>query len=310
MDPDWQKHAEREAWTEVKKSKRRNGSPGNKRPGLWVSLGLVVLVAGAVALNQLRDTSANDSVTTPQNALPLYAKVDLAQPFARTPAATWKDGAAGFSVPAPAAVGAFSAEEVASAYDQVTKLVTQSRLDRKMLIAHDPSAYLALLATNEAKRVKEILDKPDKFESTSFVTQVADGFTLLPTGPKLSGRLSAKPGNEGGELIVHAEYLIAYAFDTAKPEDLTNPGDIVAFYRQDENYSLLKGSEYYDEDLGLRSGAGEGMTYSMACAPLKAGYLAPAYSEKAPSSSSGSGEFDEGMMYNLDKTMTGTDGCK
>ncbi|HEV7977223.1 hypothetical protein [Amycolatopsis sp.] len=310
MDPDWQKHAEREAWTEVKRSKRGSDSPRTKRPALWVSLGLVALVVGAVALNQLRDTNANDNVTTPQNALPQYAKVDLAQPFARTPAADWKDGAAGFTVPAPAAVGAFSAEEVASAYDQVTKAVVQSRLDRKMLIAHDPSAYLALFSTNEAKRVKEILDKPDKTESAAFVTLVADGFTLLPSGPKLSGRLSAKPGAEEGELIIHAEYLIAYAFDTAKPEDLMGPGDIVAFSRKDEDFSLLKGSRYYDEDLGLRSGAGDGMTYSMACEPAKAGYLAPAYSEKAPTSSSGSGEFDEDMMYNLDKEMTDSDGCK
>jgi hypothetical protein len=314
MDPDWQKHAEREAWTEVKKSKRRNGSPRKKRPGLWVSLGLVVLVAGAVALNQLRDTSANDNVTTPQNAvptaLPQYAKVDLAEPFARTPAADWKDGAAGFTVPAPAAIGAFSAKEVAKAYEQVNNAVIQSRLDRKMLIGHDPSAYLALLTTNEAKRAKETLDKPDKFEGAALVTQVADGFTLLPSGPKLSGRLSAKPGDDEGELIIHAEYLIAYAFDTKKPEDLTSPGDIVVFQRQDENYSLLKG-RYVKEDLGLSAAYGEGgVTYSMACAAFKAGYLAPVYSEKVVTSSSGSADFDENMMYNLDTPLTDVHGCE
>jgi hypothetical protein len=309
MDPDWQKHAEREAWTEVKRSNRGNRSPGKKRPALWISLGLAVLVVAAVAVNQLRD-GANDNAATPQNVLPQYAKVDLAQPFARTPAAEWKDGVAGFTVPAAAAVGDFSAEEVASAYKQATEAVVQSRLDRKILIAHDPSAFLALFSKNEAKRVKEILDKPDKTESAGFVTLVADGFTLLPSGPKLNGRLSAKPGTEKNELIVHAEYLVAYAFDTAKPEDLTGPGDIVAFSRKEEDFSILKGSGYYDEDLGLQLGAGEGMTYSMACEPAKLGYLAPAYSEKAPVGSSGAEDFNEDMMYNLDTKMDDSDGCK
>jgi hypothetical protein len=308
MDPDWQKHAEREAWTEVKRSGRGGGSPRKKRPALWVSLGLVVLVVAAVSVNQLRD-GANDNATTPQDVLPQYAKVDLAQPFARTPAADWKDGAAGFSVPAAAAVGAFSAEEVASAYDQVRDVVTQSRLDNRILVAHDPSAYLALLSTNEAKRVKETLDKPNKFEGVTYVTRLADGFTLLPTGPKLSGRLSAKLGEYEDELLIHVEYLVAYAFDTKKPEELTGPGDIVAFQRHDENYSLLK-DRYDKEDLGLNSADGEGgMTYSMSCAAINSGYLAPLYSEKTPPSSAGTGDFDERMMYDLNKPLSGSDGC-
>jgi hypothetical protein len=143
----------------------------------------------------------------------------------------------------------------------------------------------------------------------TYVTQVADGFTLLPIGPKLNGRLSAKPGEYEGELLIRAEYLVAYAFDTTKPGDLTGPGDIVAFQRQDENYSLLKG-RYNKEDLGLSSAASDGgMTYSMSCTAFNTGYLAPVYSEKTPPPPSGTGNFDEGMMYDLNKPLSDADGC-
>ena len=309
MDPDWQKHAEREAWTEVNKSKRRTKSARKKRPALWFSLGLVVLVAAAVTVSQLRGKGANDDAVAAQNAMPDFAKVDLARPYARTPAEPWKDGAAGFTVPAPAAVGKFSAEQVANAYDQVSKAVTLGRLDPKVLVAHDPSAYLALFAPNEAKRVKEIMDRPDKFDASAYVTMLADGYRLLPTGPRLNGRLSAGLGKQG-ELLVRAEYVIAYAFDTAKPENLTGPGDIVAFARENETYSLVSGDEYYKEDQGLGFGGSEGMTYSMACAQFMAGYLAPSYSEPHVASATNSGRAPETAVYDLNQPMGGEHGCK
>jgi hypothetical protein len=316
MNPDWQKYAEREAWLEVKKTRRRSKRRRIKRPALVVVIALVALISAAVTVKQLRGSGANDAIgtthapatppTTAPSALPEYAAVDLTQPFRNTPAALWKEGAAGISTPTPSAVGGYSADQVASAFDQVIRAITEGRLDRKTLEGHDTTAFLAALAPNDAKLVKPILDKPDKFDASAYVTLIADGFHLLPASPRVNGRLSAQPGTDKGELLVHAEYVIGYAFDPAHPGQLQSPGDILAFIRQDENYAIRTGSQYYKADQGLLVGKGNGEWFSMACLPSKAGYLAPSYSEPAIG---GPAVKDEAAIYNLDKPISAENTC-
>jgi hypothetical protein len=316
MDPDWQKHAEREAWTEVKRNRRRSKRGGVKRPGLWVVVALLVLISAAVTVKQLRGIGANNAIgtthapttppTTAPSTLPEYAAVDLTQPFLNTPAALWKDGTAGFSTPTASAIGTFSADQVKDAYDKVIHAVAAGRLDRKTLEGRDTTAFLASFAPNDATFIKTKLDGPDKSAAKSFVTLIADGFHMLPAGPRLNGRLSASPGAEPGELVIHAEYVIAYAFDTAHPEQLTGPADIVAFMRQEEKYLIRTGSRYYKADQGLLFGGGKGEWHSMACAPAKAGYLAPFYSDHTTHPPS---TMDETAMYDLDKPVPQEDGC-
>jgi hypothetical protein len=320
MNPDWQKHAEREAWLEVKKSRRRSKRGRVRRPGLMVVVALLALISAAVAVKQLHGSGANDGVgtaqapttppTTAPSVLPRLAAVNLTQPFINTPAALWKDGAAGIATPAPSAIGTYSASQVATAFDEVTHAIVAGHLDRKTLEGHDTTAYLASFAPNQAKWVKTILDKPNKFDASGRVTLIADGFHLLPASPRVNGRLSAQPGPNSGELIIHAEYVIAYAFDTAHPEQLQSPADIVAFVRIDENYVLRTGSRYYKADQGLGFGDRKGgEVYSMACIPFKAGYLAPSYSESViarPGDTSGQ---DETAIFDLNKPMSIAHGC-
>jgi hypothetical protein len=317
MDPDWQKHAEREAWTEVKRSRRRSKRGRARLPGLWVVVALLVLISAAVTVKQLGGIGANNALgappaptappTTAPSVLPQVAAVDLTQPFSNTPAALWKDGTAGFSTPAASAIGTFSADQVKDAYDKVIHAVAAGRLDRKTVEGHDTTAFLASFAPNNATFIKTSLDKPDKFAASGYVTLIADGFHLLPAGPRLKGRLSADRGAEPGELVIHAEYVIAYAFDTAHPEQLTGPGDIVAFMRQDDNYLIRTGSRYYKADQGLVFGGGQGGEWhSMACAPSKAGYLAPSYSDHM---THGASSKDETAMYDLDKPVPLEDTC-
>jgi hypothetical protein len=285
---------------------------------------LLVLISAAVTVKQLGGIGANNALgigannalgaspapqtspTTAPSVLPQVAAVDLAQPFSNTPAALWKDGTAGFSTPAASAIGAFSADQVKDAYDKVIHAVAAGRLDRKMVEGHDTTAFLASFAPNDVTFIKTSLDQPDKFAASSYVTLIADGFHLLPTGPRLNGRLSASGGAEPGELVIHAEYVIAYAFDTAHPEKLMGPADIVAFIRQDENYHIRTGSRYYKADQGLVFGVGKGEWSSMACAPSKAGYLAPLYSDRM---THGASSKDERAMYDLDKPVPLEDTC-
>jgi hypothetical protein len=315
MNPDWQKHAEREAWLEVKKNRRRSKRGRVRRPWLTVAVALLALISAAVTVKQLHGSGPNgvgtaQAPTTP-SVLPRLAPVNLTQPFLNTPAAAWKDGLAGFSMPAASAIGTFSAAQVNDAYDKVTRAVAGGRLDRKTLEGHDTTAYLASFAPNQSKFIKTILDMPDKFRSGGFVTRIADGFHLLPVSPRINGRLSAQPGASSGELIIHAEYIIAYAFDTPHPDQLRGPGDIVAFVRNDENYLLRAGSQFYKADQGLSFGDGTkpGEVFSMACAPFKAGYLAPSYSESVITRPGDTSVQDETAIFDLNKPMNIAHGC-
>jgi hypothetical protein len=249
------------------------------------------------------------SPTTAPSVLPPVAKVDLAHPFTNTPAATWQEGIAGLTVPAAVKTGTFSAAQVADAFGQVEKVLTAARLDRKMLEGHDGGGLLPLLAPSQAKLVKGILDKPDKSDAAGYVTLVADGFHLLASNPRLEGRLTARPGAESGELTIHAEYVIAYAFDTANPGQLTRPGDIVAFDRGDEDFTIATGSRFYKADQGLEFDGGKGSEYfSMACGPFKTGYLAPSYRER-DYTGKGVDTQQEAAIYDLDKPIDLTDSC-
>ncbi|GAA1960295.1 hypothetical protein [Amycolatopsis minnesotensis] len=316
MDPDWQRYAEREAWTEVRKSRRRRTlrrmrprKPGKPvlRARSWIVGGLVAVVLIGIAV-VLVQRSANPDASASRNTLPDRAKVDLKAPFANTPADAWRDGAAGFTAPAPVAIGGFSAKEVGDAYERVKQVITASDLDRKMLEGHDTSAYLALLAPNEAKRVKEILDGTDGGKTSTFVVRVADGFHLLPTGPRLNGKLSARHGDDPGELVVHTAYVIAYAFDAPDPDSLTGPGDHVVFHKVEGDFVLRKGARYEAADQGLSSGDSQGgETYSMACDANARGFLAPAYSEKRDTDALPGPK--ETNIFDPDKPVDAVDTC-
>jgi hypothetical protein len=70
MNPDWQQHAERDAWLGAKKElkkrrkrERRTGGhqPGNSRwPGVLALLLVVVLVVAAIVVHQIQGVGVNE----------------------------------------------------------------------------------------------------------------------------------------------------------------------------------------------------------------------------------------------------------
>lgn len=313
MNPDWREHAEKDTWMQAP-APRREQRVFWRRPSMWVVLGLVVLVVAAVTVRQVKGETTNDPAATQPTAVPSTmpgeGKVDLTRPFANTPAALWKDGLDGFeSAPVPEKIGSFTPEQVTKAYDQVKQLISAASLDNAMLEKHDPSTLLGLLAPREAARVKEILDAPDKETAASYVTQLATGFRLLPMGPKLKGKLTVKQGESKDELVIHANYVIAYAFFTDKPGSLRGPSDIVAFTRDDNDYLVRVGEDFAKEDHGLAYGGGQSQTFSMACGAAKAGYLAPSYSEI--NAGDGPGVSNEARIYDIEKPIDNSGpGCE
>lgn len=318
MDPDWQRHAEKEAWTELRATRRR--AKRGKRLAWTAVLLAGALAAGVGIYRSGKAANGDHGVPLPANALagsrasstapsvlPEFAKVDLTHPFDDTPAQSWADSADALTTPAAAQIGTFSAAGVQAAYDQVKKVIKVAKLDRKMLEGHDTSTYLALLSPSEQDRVRPIVTDRSTNKFANYVTLLADGFHLLAAGPKINGRLSAQPGKYRGELVVHAEYVVGYAFDPGSYRPITSPTTIDAFQRVTEDYLIQTSPPYEKREAGLMLSSAEMATYSMACGPAKAGYLAPFYSEQ----SVGRGEngSDEPKMFDLNAPMPTTDSC-
>ncbi|WP_410583329.1 hypothetical protein [Amycolatopsis sp. lyj-108] len=283
MDPEWRKRAERAARLGAKQDlkRRRKQRPRRRfRMSRWhvVVLFLVmtvaVLAAAVVVVNQLRGSSSSGQ---PPRVAPVLSGVDLARPFDRTPAANWREGVAGITVPPGQAIGGFTAQEVDAAYQTVTKAIAAARLGSRALRDHDGSELLALLTANERKRLEPTLTSGPTLEKDRYFTLIgAKGLSQVP--PRMTGSLTAKPGGNG-ELIVHASYAVAYAFD-ARPDEARSPADIAPFLREEQDYMIRKAPPFAKADAGLSIGEGSGYRSRMACDAIKTGILAPQYADK------------------------------
>jgi hypothetical protein len=242
----------------------------------------VAVVAGVVTFNEVRGTAEPRTVDI--TAAAPTVQVDLTRPFVGTPASDWPDGEAGISAPAAEAVGPFTAQQVGDAFAKVRQAVITSRLDRAVLEKHQVERYLSLLAKDSQKNMRPVFSN-DPNEAHAYATRLASGFTLLPAAPKVRGKMWAEQGTRPGELVVHTNYVFAYAFNPDSPDKLTDAMDIVAVDRWDVDYSVLTG-KYTPSSLGIWPVRSQGFTYSMGCEALRAGFLAPAYSERRANASS------------------------
>ncbi|WP_235213507.1 hypothetical protein [Amycolatopsis sp. MJM2582] len=312
MDPEWRKRAEREARLGAKKDRKRQRKQRPRRRfrmtrrvvvGLFVIGTVALLGATAVVMHQMRGSA--DPGPQPPKAAPVLTGVDLDRPFDRTPAANWREGTAGITVPAGQAVGGFSAQEVDAAYRKVTEAISAARLGSRALRDHDGSELLALLAPNERARLEAMLTSAPTVEKGSYLTLLGSN-RLLPARPRMTGFLTAKAGRKG-ELIVHASYVTAYAFDV-RPGDARSPVDIVPFVRDEEDYVLRK-APFAKGDAGLSLGASSGFTSRMACDAIKTGILAPQYADK-DRPLVGPPVADEVAAYDPTKPLPSLDTCR
>ncbi|MGW4487581.1 hypothetical protein ACWEOE_27500 [Amycolatopsis sp. NPDC004368] len=279
MDPDWQRHAEKEAWVGLRRNRRR----ANRRK--WVVTSAVVVVAGAGAVLAFSawgnataehasdaDTAlpASTSVATTKAApteLPDLAHVDLTRPFDNTPAQNWAEGIAGVTVPPAAKVGSFSAQQVKAAEDQVKQAITAAQLDQDTLTAHNPAEYVGLLAPDERQDVQA--------DAPGYLIYLADGYHLLPVPPRMNGSMTVKPG-KAGELVLHTSYVVAYAFDPGTHATY-GPADLEPFVRVDVDYVMRSGSGFRSSSRGLWVENSRQYFTSVACGSDDR--LAPAFSE-------------------------------
>ncbi len=201
------------------------------------------------------------------------AEVDLAKPYTGTPAANWAEGLAGITSPAARPVGGFTAAEVDAAFKQARAAISAVRLDPRALNDHDGSVLLNLLSPRARTEFEPMLTGRDTTEKSKLLILLGE-HRLLPVSPRMSGTLTAKPGPAKGELVIHAAYVTAYAFDGPKTE-LTSPADFVSLVRDEQDYLIRAGARFAKADVGLSYGEGSGYTSYMACDAAKVGILAP-----------------------------------
>lgn len=245
---------------------------------------LVVVAVGAVVTLVLTSTMFDPVKGEPsRGGTPPGEKVamlDLADPFASTPAAHWADGVNGIVVPPPAAVAGFTPEEVAEATRLVREALVASRLDPNMLVAHDPATYLSLLAPDARRLLEPLFGTGREPEVQSLVSLVADGAKLLPVDAKVSGSMTVRQG-DADELVVHTNYVFAYAFEPAEPTRLVDAMDTIVVVRADVDYVLRTGERWTPNSRGLWYGDTTGFSYSISCEAYQKGFLAPAATERS-----------------------------
>lgn len=255
-----------------------------RRRGRWFAGGLVVLAVGAVVTLLVRssllepvagDPSQSEATRRAENA----GVIDLTRPFAATPAADWADGAAGITLPQPKAIGGFSAEQVAQATQLVRDVLVASRIDHKLLVSHDPSTYLGLLAEDARRQLEPSFSDGRELEVQSLVSLIASGSTLLPVEPKVSGTMSVSLG-DAGELVIHTNYVFAYAFEPPTQVRLVDAMNTIVVVRADVDYKLLVGDRWRPSSLGLWFDDASGFGYSIGCEAYRKGFLAPVMAER------------------------------
>lgn len=296
-------------WAAKERQQVRRSFWRRHRLRLSVLLVLAVVIAGAVVYNVFRPkdaapaevlpASSQGSVTTTGTATSTAAsfKVDLRQPFLGTPAAGWGDGEAGIVVPQAVALNGFPAAKVAEALDKARTAFIESRLDRKVVQDNNIDSLVNVFAPDAQKAIR---DEP------AYRNRIKPGFKLIDgVAPKVSGKMTVEAGKKG-ELVIHLNYVVAYAFYTDKPEDLTNAMDIVVVERSDQQYVFHEDETVAKSSWGLWPDKAEGYLYSMACTPAKEGLIAPAYSERrlglGPETSASVNAFDPNSPIRTDTT--------
>ncbi|HEX6351574.1 hypothetical protein [Actinophytocola sp.] len=283
-ETDWAGTVARAAAEDVRELLR---AERRRRRGRWFAGGLVVLAVGAVTtllfrttlFDPVSGTPSQDDVTAPAQTNQA-AMFDTGRPFGATPAADWPDGVAGIVPPEPKPVGAFSPEQVAEATQLVRDVLVASRLDRRMLVNHDPTAYLDLLAPDAHQQLQPLFGNGREPEVQSLVSLVAPGSTLLPVEPKVSGSMSVRQGGPG-ELVVHTNYVFAYAFEPPARLRLVDAMNAIVVVRADVDYILRVGDRWRPTSLGLWFDQAEGFGYSIGCDAYQKGLLAPVTTERS-----------------------------
>ena len=223
---------------------------------------VVLIQAGALDTVFHQEEPVAKATSNAQAAPHRGPTLDVTHPYDSTPAADWADGADGIATPPARPVNGFSAEQVKTATEQVRDVLVSSRLDRRMLIDHDPEGFLAKLAPDARRQLTPLFSHGREPEVQSLVSMIAKGSALLPVEPKVDGEMSVRRGN-AGELMVHTNYVFVYAFQPEGPTRLVDAMNVLVVVRADVDYVQREGDRWTAGSQGLWYGDATGYAYSI-----------------------------------------------
>jgi len=287
-----------------------------RRHARWLAVGLVLLALAAVGTLLVRAGALDnllgvEPATAPAAAPPPAASttpapmLDQARPFAATPSADWADGVEGIVPPPPKPVNGFSVEQVAAATALVRDVLVASRLDPRLIVDHDPAAFLDKLAPDARRQLDPLFTGGNEPEVQSLVSLIAKDNSLLPVEPKVEGTMTVSAG-EAGELVVHTNYVFVYAFAPPGPTRLVDAMNVLVVVRAEVDYVLRSGDRWTPGSQGLWYGAATGYAYSIGCEAYREGYLAPASTERAVTAN---GTRDPATYFDPTSPLPATSGC-
>jgi len=308
-DADWARRVERAATADTQRLLR---TARRRRRNRWLAVGVIVAalaVVTSLVLSSGLFTVAGSSTPDPdvrgvtgQDA----AMLDETRPFDSTPAAQWPDGAAGIALPPAEPAAGFTAEQVAEATALVRDILVASRLDHRMLVQHDPATFLGLLAPDARRQLEPSFSAGQEPAVQSLVSLVSSDSELLPAEAKVNGEMSVSRG-EDGALVVHTNFVFAYAFRPSEPTRLLDAMNVIVVVRADVDYALRWGDKWTPGSQGLWFGEGIGYAYSIGCEAYQRGFLAPAITERAVA---GEPVREPGAYFDPTSPLPTTRGCQ
>jgi len=308
-DSEWDSRVERAATADVRRMLRTARRRQRER---WLVGAIVLVAAGLVAVLLFQigvfgaSNSATPRTTSNGTAEPVTAQgLDPNHPFARSPAANWPDGADGIKLPTPHPVGNYTAQQVAIATQQVRDVLTVSRLDRRVLVDHNPEPFLDALAPDARRPLEPLFGNGHEAGVQSLVSMTAANTQLLPVAPKVSGTMSVAAGAPG-ELVVHTNYVFVYAFHTDNPDKIVDVMDVLVVVRADVDYIFRTGDYWAKSSWGWWYGKTGGYAYSIACDAYRQGFLAPAFTERTQTEVSGQ---DRTAYFDPSSPLPSASGC-
>jgi hypothetical protein len=193
-------------------------------------------------------------------------------PFDGTPAEEFAEGADGIVLPEAEAVGDFTADQVAEALEQVRDALIAARIDRSMLIDHDPEPFLAVLAVDLQPALSEVFDSAD---FAAFATQVAEDAVLAPLPPRVVGSISYRTTTAGAQetevIEMKTRFSWVYAFEATDPEA---SGDLVVV-RDELVWRMQFGEPWLETSRGLWLVSETSRAWGADCDTLAEGTLLP-----------------------------------
>lgn len=259
-------------------------------------------VGGAIAIIAASDSdkSASPTTTHPSGVFATStATAEASGPFGDSPAANYPKGADGITMPEAKAVTGFTKAEVTAALAKVRDAMIAARLDTRMVVDHDNSKLLGMLAKDSRADIENDFAKQGFF---SYASQIAPGFTLdTSETPRVKGRITYRATTESDirflEVITNFVWVYPFAGITE-----TDPLVVV----HDEVHWYIPVNEDVEKTTqGLWINEATGYASNIDCDLLDKSLLAP---DTSPSVVTGSTE-DPDAMFDPDHNLEIEDSC-